>query len=449
MHPVFRLQGSHIGADSNSGFSESGGASGEIRISAPRVLVEQGGEITSETYGAGVGGLIDVRNVTDLTLRSGGRISSSTTGSGQAGKIHIEAEAVLLDGKDTNTYLATGTGLFSETSLDATGNAGAIDLNIQNAIQLQSGAEISTSTSSVGDGGDVAIRAAGLVIDGAEITSEATPSATGQVGDITIQVATLSLLNRGDISIGARQQLPAEQATNGATSHQIAVDAGTLRLDGGFITAASTGNVPAAAIQIQAHDARLTNDSRITTAAALADAGPITIDGGWLWLTDSLITTSVTGENGNGGNITLTPEYLILDGGFIQANTAAQDARGGDIRIDTRTLIASESLVEIGGAERQTFSTDSGRNIIQAAAPGGEQGTIEVTSPDLDITAALVPLATAFDDPDDLLTDLCRGAMGAEASSLVERGAGGLPPAPLAPGAVSFIGARLNRINTP
>ena len=418
VHPVFRLQGSNIGAD--SGFSESGGASGEVRISAPRVLVEQGGEITSDTYGKGVGGLIDLRDVTDLTLRSGGRISSSTTGSGQAGKIHIEAESVLLDGKDTNTYLATGTGLFSETSLDATGNAGAIDLSVQNAIQLQSGGEISTTTNSLGDGGDVTIRANGLVIDDAGIASEATPIATGQVGDIAIQVATLSLLNGGDISIGARQQLPAERVADGAASHQIAVDAGTLRLDGGSIT----------------------------TESAQANAGSITIDGDRLWLTDSLITTSVTGQTGHGGNITLTPNYLILDGGFIQANTAAQGARGGDILIDTRALIAREGQLDIGGATRQTFITGNGRNIIQAAAEGGEQGTISVTSPDLDLTAALTPLASPFSDPDELFTNLCRTVNASEASSLVERGHGGLPPVLAAPASISFTPERLDRLHT-
>jgi hypothetical protein len=221
-----------------------------------------------------------------------------------------------------------------------------------------------------------------------------------------------------------------------------------LRLDDGIITASSTGNVPAAAIQIQANDLRLTNDSHITTAAAQADAGPITISGDRLWLTDSLITTSVTGQTGHGGDITLTPNYLILDGGFIQANTAAQGARGGDIRIDTRALIAREGQLDIGGATRQTFLTGSGRNIIQAAAEGGEQGTISVTSPDLDITAALTPLASPFSDPDELFTNLCRTLNETGTSSLVERGHGGLPPAPAAPTAISFTPERLDRLQT-
>ncbi|MFH0730566.1 MAG: hypothetical protein V2B19_30005 [Pseudomonadota bacterium] len=97
-------------------------------------------------------------------------------------------------------------------------------------------------------------------------------------------------------------------------------------------------------------------------------------------LRDSLITSSVTGIAGNEGDITLkgtagTPaKALILEGGFIQANAPA-GARGGDIFIDALAVVPEGGALEVGGLERRHFEPGGGKNIIQAAAPGGEQGT--------------------------------------------------------------------------
>lgn len=466
------------------------GQAGQILITADALHLSNGSEISSDTLGTKRAGDISVQA---NTLRLDGRENQGFTGistaatstssgdaeagsvtltisgsmeilgnavvwsgsdsTGDAGSIWIDAERILVDG--AGTPLREGSdvvgGIFSNAG-NGGGRAGTVTIHTQGGLELRDGTGIATASGS-GDAGAVTIRVGELTLDGAGrrtgISSGiVTEGAIGQVGDLNLTANRVTLRDGGEFTIASVQKLdPALLA--GRIEHRIQLHTDDLTMDHGLITAESTGNVPAAAIQIQAHDAHLTNDSRITTAAAQADAGPITIDGGRLWLTDSLITTSVTGENGNGGNITLTPEYLILDGGFIQANTAAIGASGGDILIDSHALIASEGLVEIGGATRQTFTTDSGRNIIQAAAPDGEQGTIDVTSPDLDITAALVPLTTAFDDPDDLLTDLCRGVTGSAASSLVERGAGGLSPNPFEPAAVSFVGTRLDRLNTP
>jgi filamentous hemagglutinin family protein len=419
-----------------------------------------------------------------LEILNGAAIASRTDGQGDAGTVRIRAGSARLEGPAEDQRFRF-TGVSSAAQPLSTGRSGDIDLMVEDRLQLsqmaeiasstlgrgdagsvqiqagrldiQSGAGIGSSTQSAGDAGSVSVRAAVLGIDGGGvddftgITTQSTQDATGQVGHILIDADHIALSNNGRISNEAKQTLDDSSAlvAVGEDVPEVEIRAKVFELAGGLVTAASLGNVPASDIRIQADALSLANASRITTEAAQNRAGQIKISGGRLWLTDSLITTSALGETGNGGKITLTPEHLILDGGFIQANTAAPGARGGDILIDSRALIASESLVEIGGVERQTFATGSRRNIIQAAAPGGEQGTIDVTSPDLDITAALVPLATAFDDPDDLLTDLCRGVTGSAASSLIERGAGGLPPIPFAPASVSFKGERLDRVGTP
>lgn len=417
------------------------GNAGTVTVTAGNLRLDNA-RLASQANTGSTGEAGDVSVTVDnlLELLHGGVISTSTWARGQAGDIVITAGNASLDGGGTGNPLTT---IYSDAYAGSSGDAGTVTMQIAGLLEARHGAIISTNAWSVGNAGDVEIQADRLRLVGAGILSAANPGASGQVGKVTVRAANVSLNEGAQISIAANHGMPVAIATS---DQRIRIDSGRLLLDRSAITAASTGNVPASAIQIHADDLRLAHDSRITTEASQADAGPIAIGGGRLWLTDSLITTSANGQAGNGGDITLTPDYLILDGGFIQANTAAQGARGGNILIDSRALIASQGLLEIGGATRQDFAAHSGRNIIQAAAPGGEQGVIKVTAPDLDLTASLTPLATPFDDPDELFADLCRIATGDQASSLIERGSGGLAPAPDAPGAVSLGGTRLDRI---
>ena len=448
--PIELIEGGVI-----SSSTANGRDAGLVEVEAGSLRIDGAGSewvtgIVSDTEASGNARQVSVAVAGSAELIRGGVISSGTVGTGHAGVVRVKAGDLRIDaqGGDDPTAIAT------QAAVGSAGHAGQVTVEVAGRLEILNGGQIDSSTFGTGDAGHVRVQANDLRIDGGGsqwgtgIGSVAELESSGRAGTVNVQARTLTLLDRGKISIEAKQTALAP-TTEPVPDEGLYVEAGTLVSNGGKITAQSTGPLPAAAIWIQADELHLNNASRITTEAEQNDAGRITIGGGRLWLTDSLITTTANGAVGDGGDIRLTPEYLILDGGFIQANTAAAGARGGDILIDSRALVASESLVEIGGAVRQDFAVSRGRNIIQAAAPGGEQGTIDVTSPDLDITAVLVPLATVFDDPDDLLTDLCRGVTGAAASSLVERGAWGLPPTRFEPAAVSFVGTRLDRLNTP
>ena len=349
--PTFPLDSSEIKADAAVS-SNASGKGGSILIESPVLLLEQGGALSSVTGGSGAGGTIKLE-VEKVVINSGGKIDTSTVGSAPAGVIDINADSVSINKEGGETLLLQETGLFSRTYLDATGDAGTINVSAESTMELLSGARI---------------------------------------------------------------------------------------------TAESTGNVPAGAVKIQTGELLLEGESRITTESSEADGGPISIGGQNIVLRDSLITTSVLGLSGDGGNIKINADALVLQGGFIQGNTAAPAARGGDIFIDTDALVASYGLLEVGGIERLTFQPGSGRNVIQAAAPGGEHGTITITSPELDIGGALVPLYTRFADTSRLISDPCAAAAGQTNSSLIQRGRGGLPAGPEQPAAVFFGGERLDRL---
>ncbi|MBV5309480.1 filamentous hemagglutinin N-terminal domain-containing protein [Chromatium okenii] len=426
------------------------GHAGNVNLKVENMLeVLNGADIGSNTFATGDAGNVTVlaKNlyvIGNSTIASG----SSDESTGDSGSVTIQVEQLLMDGVGLPTPIGSNivAGIASSAGSGG-GKAGTVSIDATHSLEMRDSAGISTASNG-GDAGSVTIHTGDLLINGegrrTAISSRAMENAFGQVGDVEITANQMTIRDGGVITIAANQTLDADHLAKN-TQHLLKLTTDQLMLDSGLITAQSTGNVPAAAIQINANDLRLNSASRITTESLAANAGAITIDGDILWLRNSQITTSAEGQNGDGGDIVLTPRNLILQTGFIQANTAASGARGGDIRVNSDTLIASQRLLAVGGNERQTFIA-GGRNIIQAAAPGGEQGNINILALNLDISASVVPPSAPFGDPNDLLADICRTVNGPLASSLIDRGNGGVPADPSAPVAVSLGGARLDRI---
>lgn len=168
--------------------------------------------------------------------------------------------------------------------------------------------------------------------------------------------------------------------------------------------------------------------SSVTTSANEGNGGDISITGtGPLIVDHSQITTSVLSPNGgNGGNISISAPVLALNTGFIQANTATDGASGGEVSISVDSILTSGNNLQVGGT-RLSFAQNINRfgvNVIQAANPGGENGEIKLSSPQIDLSSALASLNAQVLDFGDLGADLCR--VGTE-SSLTPTGRGGLP----------------------
>jgi filamentous hemagglutinin family protein len=410
----------------------------------------------AQLHASGKAGTVKIKVPGLLELVSGGQISSSSFGSGDAGEVTIEAGNLRIDGQGLTLY--TGIGTTSESS--SSGNAGTVTIGVAGLLEVLNGGTISSSTFSSGNAGNVNIFAGDLLIDdqGAPIAtyiaSASIDSAEGFAGNLDIVAEKLTVRNEGDISISTDQMVSAETLSLAGKAHLLISSPVVILEDGAWISARSLGNVPAAAIGIETDNFIASGNSRITTASTGADGGPIVLQGTVIDLRNSLITSSVTGFAGNGGDITLkgaagTPaKALILEGGFIQANAPA-GARGGDIFIDARAVVPEGGALEVGGLERQRFEPGGGKNVIQAAAPGGEQGTIEITSPELDISGSLVNLDARLSETLRLAADPCLGTTSIEASSLTFTGSGGVPVGPDQHAALFFDGDRLDRIWVP
>lgn len=262
------------------------GNGGRIAVSAPTVVVERGGFISTDTDYVGHAGEIQIK-ANSVQLKTGGHISSSSiinqgapdfAPSGSAGIITVQglaspAQSVLIDG--------SGSGLFTDTQ--GTGAGGNIFVNA-NSVTLQNGGELSAKTS------------------GTEAT------ATG--GTITVD------------------------ATN------------TVTMNSASITTSSTGAGDAGNIHITAGQNFTATDSSVTTQADAAGGGAIKITtnpGGTVQLINSLISASVLNGAGGGGSVNIDPQFVILLNSQILAN--AVQGPGGNISITTNFLLPDANSV--------------------------------------------------------------------------------------------------------
>ncbi len=420
---------------SSSGFNSEGDA-GNIIIQAEDLKVL--GDIDSETWGSGNGGLVNISVTECIELLKGGRISSSTNGEGNAGSVIIQSKDIRINGQGESTLIA------STASHASKGNAGEIEIKVNESIELLGGAGIAASTGSEGNAGSIVIESSELRIDGQRcsaeiltgIDSRALEESEGYVGDVFISANTITIQNEGQISIAALNTLPHDRLSEVPDSLIRIVGKSVYFDKNAKISAESIGNVPAADLYVDANDLKIENESRITTKSIDADGGSVIIGGERIILRDGLITTSVEGISGDGGDIIVAgssvkpSNVIMLYGGFIQANTTAESAFGGDIFINAKAVIAENGLLEVGGLKGQVFEPGSSINVIQAAAPGGEQGNIAITAPNLDISGALINIAADFSEPAKMATDPCSAAAIKMPSSLVLCGHGGIAEGP-------------------
>jgi hypothetical protein len=213
--------------------------------------------------------------------------------------------------------------------------------------------------------------------------------------------------------------------TNGPSlGGTIAVTARDIDLaDGGIISAESTSTDLdietnpdtglSGSISITATDTlQLLNGSSISVQTESANAGNIDLSvGNLLHLRDqSSITTSVAGGTGDGGNITIDPVFTVLDGAS-EIVARAREGSGGNIRITTDFLFQSPD------------------SLIDASSEFGVSGTVEIDSPDTDITGGITTLPESFFDATALLRERCGVRVVRGQSSLIISG-GSIPPEP-------------------
>ncbi len=362
-----------------------------------------------------------------LSIRESGLVTTDTLGSGTAGNIAISARNAAIDAGQVT----------SNTGAGASGNAGSVTISIVENLNLSNGARVSTSTEAVGVGGSINIQARNVAITGTTTTVQALAAtgSSGQTGNIEIVAsdtltlsdgASLSIQNdasQSDFSLDPSQINAVQSFT--VSPGTLSVSASRIIIDGGLVSALSSGNIAAGNLRLSANQGLTLRNAELTTTARDGDGGDIDVTtDGMLLMDHSQVTTSVLGtSNGNGGDIRVRSGILLMDTGFIQANTAAPHAIGGDIDIDVGLLVAQGALL-LGGNEPFTFDpTLTGLNVIQAASPDGISGTVNVSGPIIDSAGNLRNLSSNPIENLALESDLCRRSA---SSTFTSVGRGGL-----------------------
>ena len=204
--------------------AEGAGNAGSVQIQAQNIVVDGNGEIFSsaEQQSSGDAGSVIVIADGQILVINGGQIASSTFGSGNAGSVEIAAAQITLDGAGGNR--AT---LFTSSGQEQSeGNAGIVKVTTSGDITLLNGATIFNGSLGSGSGGSIEIEADTLSIrSGSDIASNAVGNVAGPVN---VQTNTLVVDN---------SQLLTNTDSPTADGGNISIDSNTVVLKGALIQA--------------------------------------------------------------------------------------------------------------------------------------------------------------------------------------------------------------------
>jgi len=369
-------------------FSESRGTGdgGSLTINTDKLILNNGGKISTDTFDAGGAGNITLTIGSLLELNESTLISSITRGSGNAGTIVVDTKKLHAIGGILNTSTfssgnageittnATESVILEGTSLEelgkiksdaesgATGNSGRVVVETP-ILQLRDGSQISstnrgnraggslivranlveatgtspdsvfptglfTNTLGSGTGGNLIIETERLLVsDGAQFSSNA--SGDGDAGNITIYASESVDVIGTDASNLFSSGLFTSGAVFGTTREEIAGKGGDLVIETGRLRVAEGGRL-------------------LASAVGSGDAGDITIRANEVEVSNSkvdftgfisrIFVSVRPGATGDGGELTIDAERLhILDGGQVIASSFG-DGEAGDIILNVNDI---------------------------------------------------------------------------------------------------------------
>ncbi|MFZ6800436.1 filamentous hemagglutinin N-terminal domain-containing protein [Undibacterium sp. Di24W] len=351
--------GGHLDSSGSAGLS--GGnvlvSGGDIQIGSPEFTSFRG-IASNATETSGKAGNITLRASGTLQILNGNSISSSTYGKADGGEVTIRAQQLFIDGQNL-----TATGIHSNAE-GGTGNAGRVNVSVDENLRIQNGGAIATSTFSEGRAGIVTVKAKNVELDGkgiaTGIVSETNSylSNAGAGGEVNVQASEKIVIKEG-ATISA-SSYTAGNRYKAASAGQIFVQTKDLYLDGlgdsgtGIRSfTASVGN--AGNINIQASgDVHIVNGANITTETNFTGAGGniglsaknLTIDGFGDGNTGiySNVGTQGVGDAGN-INIQINENLSLQNSARISSSTDSYwKGSAGSVQIEARNIVVKGSL---------------------------------------------------------------------------------------------------------
>ena len=391
-------------------FSTSSGTgnAGNLTINGDRLVVKDGGQISSGTFAEGNGGNLTINvaqtevigasadflspsrlfapsagrgnagdlniNGDSLVVKDGGQISSGTFGAGDGGNLTINIARTEIIGTRVDGLFSSG--LFSAS--EETGNAGDLTLN-SDFVLIKDGGTISSSTKNAGNAGDVDIKAQNIEVTG-----------TSSNGDLLSKIIATS------------------EADTPAGFLEIVTD--KLKVtDGAEIAVSNTGLGDAGNLTITADEINLDRNGNLRAEVNQGERGNINLITNNLFLNNNSRIDAQAFNDATGGNISIDNTQNIVLRGNSQINANATRGNGGNIEINTQGyFISPDSLV--------TASSDFGLD-----------GTVEIDEVNGDRKFELNKLPENIRDLTNLITVTCTTK---DNNSVAVIGNGGIPHSP-------------------
>ncbi|MBD2607489.1 filamentous hemagglutinin N-terminal domain-containing protein [Scytonema hofmannii FACHB-248] len=317
-----------------------------LSASAERNSTNDAGDLTIKTH--------------TLLVRDGAQVSTGTFGAGNAGNLTVDAQDIQVIGGSVDSRVISG--LFADAEPSSTGNAG--DLTIKtHTLLLRDGAQVGAGTSSKGKGGNLTVDAEDVQLIGRSTNGEfasslyafAQPNSTGDAGDLTIKTNTLLVRDGAAITV---------QSLGTGTAGNMTLNARSIRLNNNALL---SGNTQSARVNPNREQATININSENLIMSR-----------------NSNIFTNARGENVIGGNINIDTDFLI---GFENSDISANSAnfRGGNVRINAQGIF---------GIQFRDVASDSTSDITATGASSDLSGSVELITPEIDPNSGLVELPT-------------------------------------------------------
>lgn len=341
------------------------GNAGDVRIVASEQLkLSDRASIESNLYGTGRAGTVELA-VGRLEISQGATVSASTFGTGTAGNVQVSAKTIALDGVRPDAPQFTS-GIYSTASGGGEGRGGDVTVKTD-FLRITNGATVSAATFGRGDAGNVQITAKTIALDGAApnggsvsgISSEVSPEAIGNGGNVTIQTDLLTATNGGGIGAGTFGR---------GNAGNVQVNAKTITLDG-----ASSGT-----------------SSGIFSAVsrgAIGNGGNVAIQTDSLTATSGAEVSASTYGQGNAGSVQVNAQTIALLG-------TTPDGAGSGIRSNLYSTALGRGGDVSVKADRLTISKGA---VISASTLGqGNAGNVEVTANQIAIDGTALQTASSI-----------------------------------------------------
>ncbi|NJO42178.1 MAG: S-layer family protein [Cyanobacteria bacterium CRU_2_1] len=319
-----------------------------------------------------------------LIIENGAQILTRTFGAGQGVDLEISAFEIRLEGAFISEADHSSSALLSEVRPRATGDGGTLTIQAERLI-IRDGAQVFTETRGAGDAGALVVNASESVELSGTILGTDDPSslfadvgqvatATGDGGALTITTGQLVIRNGAQIATVARNQ------GQGGT---LIINADSVRLSGasplaGFRRGSRSGIFVSAEPAFRDREGNLI----ITTA----DAGELRITAEELIVEDGALISADNFGTGGGSEVTLNVEQLIVqDGGQIGAGSFLERNAVNNERGPGGTLIinASES-VEVSGTG--FIGSESVNSALLTRSEGtGDAGDLSIRTGSLNV----------------------------------------------------------------